>query len=282
MINTIKLSIIIPTLGYDSLFFTIQNLNKDLIKPDEIIVCIPEGYSIDNKIHSFNNVSILITKVKGQVQQRIEGFKIAKNNYIMQLDDDLLITMQDVTNLITDLKIIGINNAIAPIFLDYKTKKSIFNLRKGIKGFYDNLFSFFISGSKWGKARMGTISKAGENFGVNYESLNLNEIKNVEWLPGGCVMYHQVDLIKDNYFPFEGKAYCEDLFHSYLLISNNVKLWLSKKSVCFIKIDKDDDINNMSKIFEIKKYFNKIRKKNNLRLYIIHIYKIIRLKLIFK
>lgn len=280
--NNLKISIIIPTLGYNSLLSTIKFLNSEDLKPDEIIVSIPEGYSIDNTIHSFKNVRILITKVKGQVQQRIEGFKIAKNNIVMQLDDDLLINIQDIENLVADLKKIGVNNAIAPFFLDYKTKSSIFNLRKGIKGFYDNLFCYFISGSKWGKARMGTISKAGENFGVNYDSLNLNEIKNVEWLPGGCVMYYQVDLIKDNYFPFEGKAYCEDLLHSYLLISNNVKLWLSKKSVCFIKIDKDDDINNMSKIFEIKKYFNKIRKKNNVRLYIIHIYKIIRLKLIFK
>ncbi len=278
-----EISIIIPTLGHNCLLKTIDFLNKEDLKPDEIIVCIPEGYEFNINILLHKNVHILFTKVKGQVQQRIEGFKIAKNNFIMQLDDDLLITMHDVKNLITDLKKMGINNAIAPIFLDYKTKKSIFNLRKGIKGYYDNLFCFFISGSKWGKSRMGTISKAGENFGVNYDFLNFNELKNVEWLPGGCIIYHKVDIIYENYFPFEGKAYCEDLFHSYLLIRKNVRLWLSKKSVCLIKIENDDDvINNMRKIFEIKKYFNKIRKKNNLRLYIIHIYKIIRLKLIFK
>ncbi len=277
-----EISIIIPTLGYDCLLTTIEYLNKEDFKPGEIIVCIPEGYDFNKKILIYNNVLILRTKVKGQVQQRIEGFKIAKFKFVMQLDDDLLITRNDIEYLITDLNKIGINNAIAPIFLDYKTKSSIFNLRKGVKGFYDNLFCFFIKGSKWGKARMGTISKSGDNFGVNYESLNFNDLKNVEWLPGGCVIYHQVDLIIDNYFPFEGKAYCEDLFHSYLLISNNVKLWLSKKSVCLIKIDQDDDVRNLSKIFEIKKRFNKIRNRNNIRLYIIYLYKIIRIKLTFR
>ena len=37
------------------------------------------------------NIKILISKKKHQVHQRIQGFKIAKYKYIMQLDDDVKI-----------------------------------------------------------------------------------------------------------------------------------------------------------------------------------------------
>ena len=37
------------------------------------------------------NIKVLKTNVVGQVAQRVEGFKIAKYEYILQLDDDVLI-----------------------------------------------------------------------------------------------------------------------------------------------------------------------------------------------
>lgn len=46
----------------------------------------------------------------------------------------------------------------------------------------------------------------------------------VEWLPGGCVLHHRENLILEDFYPFVGKAFAEDLFHARLLRINNVRL----------------------------------------------------------
>jgi hypothetical protein len=59
---------------------------------------------------------------------------------------------------------------------------------------------------------------------------NVND--KVEWLAGGCILHRKENLITENYFPFSGKAYCEDLMHSILLRKNNIDLWITKNVVC--------------------------------------------------
>jgi len=54
----------------------------------------------------------------------------------------------------------------------------------------------------------------------------------VQWLAGGCILHHRENLIIDDFFPFSGKAYCEDLIHSTLLRNNNVRMWVTKNVVC--------------------------------------------------
>ena len=40
------------------------------------------------------------------------------------------------------------------------------------------------------------------------------------------------ELIKKKYYNFSGKAYYEDIIHSKLLKEKNIKMWISKKSIC--------------------------------------------------
>ena len=78
---------------------------------------------------------------------------------------------------------------------------------------------------------MGTISKSGNNFGYDINYMR-NEIVKVDWLAGGCVLHHKKNLVTTNYYPFSGKAYCEDLIHSVLLRNNKINLYLTKNVIC--------------------------------------------------
>ena len=72
---------------------------------------------------------------------------------------------------------------------------------------------------------MGVISPAGIAFAVDprYCEPGLFE---TQWLPGGCVICHREDLVTEDYYPFAGKAFCEDLAHSVLWKKQGTRLWM--------------------------------------------------------
>ena len=92
-INLNSLSVVIPTLGAKSLLTVIKLLNDGNEIPSEILVCIPEKYLNNIKLSNFSNVKIIKTPFTGQVSQRIEGFKNAKEKFVLQLDDDCKIIL---------------------------------------------------------------------------------------------------------------------------------------------------------------------------------------------
>jgi hypothetical protein len=78
---------------------------------------------------------------------------------------------------------------------------------------------------------MGLISSGGVGFGVD-EKLCGSGVVETQWLPGGCVVCHREDLVLENFFPFAGKAYCEDLVHSLLRRKRGIRLWVMAGGCC--------------------------------------------------
>ena len=157
--------------------------------------------------------------------------------------------------------------AISPIFISIESRECIYKTNYISKyfNFEHNLINYFVSGTNWGISRMGKIAKSGLNFGVVDEFMK-TEYLQVDWLPGGCVMHKKQNLILYDFYPFEGKAYCEDLIHSYHLINRGIKLMVTKNSRCLLSTQ--DFINNrtpMHKLFPML-FFNKIANKNTYRL----------------
>ena len=66
------------------------------------------------------------------------------------------------------------------------------------------------------KSKMGVITSIGYNSWFENKDFK-NNFYNVEWLPGGCILFRKEDLIEKNFYPYKGKAYCEDILHSILL-----------------------------------------------------------------
>lgn len=80
-------SIVIRTLGNtgDKYLRMLRAIECQTVKPCEIVVVIPEGYSLD---HSLGNERVIYSK-KGMATQRTVGIAEAKGNYLLVLDDDL-------------------------------------------------------------------------------------------------------------------------------------------------------------------------------------------------
>lgn len=223
------LTVVIPTLGGSSLSRTLEWLNRGSVIPNEILVCIPQSELRNVAKLSFPNVSVVVTSHKGQVVQRAAGFARASYSHVMQLDDDMLVDRYCVEHLLDAMATNGGNVAVAPSLLCISNGQPFYRAPKN-KVFL-TLYYWLLNGMCG--YRPGTVTKAGTNVGIDPTTLEENTVE-VEWLPGGCVMHRRDNLILENFYPFNGKAYCEDLYHSYYLKRRGLRLAVCTTARCFV------------------------------------------------
>ena len=129
------------------------------------------------------------------------------------------------------------NASISAHFHDMISKKSIYsneyNLNSYKKNFITNIYNKIKTGGSIN--HNGEISKSGFETYPNFQYHKKPFISG--WIPGGCVMHLKKNLILSNFFPFQGKAYCEDLFHSIALKKNNIKLYYHLDAIAFLEIE---------------------------------------------
>ncbi len=220
-----SLSVVIATLGGETLADTIAYLNSGEKIPAEILVCIPEEDSFRAEKLSQENVKIVKTPCRGQVAQRAYGLQRACQPLVLQLDDDVWLKPEDLGMLVQTLEQLGRGHALAPLFKLLSTGQYATEYTRGISGKLQSLYASLICGAPWGVKRMGVISPAGIGYGVDrrYCGPGLFE---TQWLPGGCVICHRDDLVTEDYYPFAGKAFVEDLVHSVLWKKQGTRLWM--------------------------------------------------------
>lgn len=225
-----RVSVVIPTLGEKHLIKTVNQLNKGTIIPKEVLICIPKKNGVTEKLKSYKNIVVLETSKHGQVFQRSVGFLKTRYQYVLQLDDDVIIDEDCIENLLKTFEYKNDMMSVSPLILDYATKSSVYPLPK--KNFINSILYFVLNGSVGYSG--GGITKAGTGIGINSDLFPSLKIKTVEWLPGGCVLHKKKYLITKNYFPFEGKAYNEDLIHSFLLRKKGNKLLVNLTAKIYI------------------------------------------------
>ena len=124
---------------------------------------------------------------------------------------------------------------------------------------------------------MGAVSKAGLNFGYDFgydRSQPKEGVHDVEWFPGGCVMHFRKNLIAENFFPYEGKAYGEDLLHCYHLTNKGVRLKVDLDAHCSLdnvpiaSFGIREFTKMMSGIYRSRKYFVKLSSRSLLRMHL--------------
>ena len=94
------ISVVIPSVYEKSLFKTLNSINKSSFTPKEVIIVLPTQLKdiIDiKKLSKYKNIKIEFSKKKGQVQQRIHGFKIASQPYVLQLDSDIIVKKKQLS-----------------------------------------------------------------------------------------------------------------------------------------------------------------------------------------
>lgn len=225
------LTVVMATLGGDSLKGTIETLNRGSIVPEEILICIPanEAYRVQGL--SLQNVKVLVTDCRGQVAQRAVGFQNASHEIVMQLDDDLLVDKYCIEHLLETLKMLGPKVAVAPALMSLATGESAYR-KPGHSRVLQNIYYWFMNGA--GGYQPGKIDKAGSAIGID-PAEESKELFDVEWLAGGCVMHYRENVLLESFYPFTGKAYFEDVVHSHYLRENGIGLKVDSRARCWLE-----------------------------------------------
>ena len=241
-------SLVIPTLYGTELEETLIQIHQGTCIPSEIIIVIPSEFqkNIDG-LKKYNNIIILGVDFRGQVRQRIFGFKQASYDIVIQLDDDIFVDPNCFENLIETIQNSDEQIAVAPLFKFNDSKKSCYNIDS--KWF---LLNRIIHGSNYLKS--GKITAAGFPIGIFHDEGD-NRLFESDWVPGGCLAHKKCNLILENYYPFNGKAYFEDVYHSILLRNKSVKLLVDNMAICLIEpYEKINFKSNLEEFLYFKKY----------------------------
>jgi hypothetical protein len=83
---------------------------------------------------------------------------------------------------------------------------------------------------------MGRIDPSGIPYAIDRAWCSEEDLVKTEWLIGGCVVCRREDLVLDCYYPFEGKAYSEDVIHSILWRQRGVRLWVAPKLEAYTSV----------------------------------------------
>ena len=262
-----SLTVVIPTLGGNVLGRTIESIMAGSVVPQKILIVIPEDRVSSLPNLKYSNVEVLATKFRGQVQQRIAGFSKSQTHLVMQLDDDIELAYDCIEILIGGMQACIGNVALAPALRYRKNKTSAFFNKK------PNLYYWLMNGLKGYQA--GSVYLSGSPEGVDFEG-GSNFIES-QWLYGGCVLHHKSDLVLENFFPFKGKAYCEDLIHSAVLRNKGIKLFFMPKANAYFEMDSYTTyglmvfMRHLLSDFRARKYYNEYVGVRSNRIYFFYL-----------
>jgi len=263
------LSVVIATLGAKTLPETIKSINSGSVVPDEIIISIPEKEAKESEYLQNGNVKVLSVQVRGQVAQRCEGFKIARGKFVLQSDDDIIFDKNCVLNLIEACKSRGIKSACSPSLYFLGSSKSVY-VKPVSNKFISSLYYGILNGSEG--YREGSITLAGTEIGVDPDN-HKEQIIESEWIPGGIALHYKENLVLENYYPHQGKAFSEDLYHSIELIKHGINLFIVIPAIAWIDDPRSAGITgfadwyrNILKDYKARKHLVKINNKSLLRM----------------
>jgi len=220
-------TVVIPSLGASNLLQTISFLNAGSLVPDEILICVPDNTILEFDIP--NNAKLIHCNKRSQVAQRAKGFKLATSEFILQLDDDTHLSTICLENLVDAAVNLPLNCAVSATLMNAQTKSSFYQY-ENIPTFF-NIVRHFISNGLKGYVP-GTVTSVGSCFGPEFSEV-ADSVINIEWLAGCCVLHRRDNLIHDDYYPYRGKAYAEDLIASYLYKQKNITFYNSPKALVY-------------------------------------------------
>lgn len=267
--NNLPLSIVIATLGGQSLLSTINLLNQGTVSPNEILVCIPDGEALKSDLITYENVRIISTPCRGQVAQRAYGFRHAKHEFVLQLDDDMSVDANCLELLLEALQILGENAVVSPTLINKATGRSVYERPKNSRLLL-SIYYWLMNGMHG--YRPGSIDKAGSAIGID-PSITRSRFIEVEWLAGGCVLHRRKNLVLEDFWVRPGKAYCEDNLHSHLLRQKRLQLFIDTIAKCELEVIKQSKLSfsdfwrDFSRDFSARRYYMKRVGRSSVRMY---------------
>jgi hypothetical protein len=188
----------------------------------------------------------------------------------MQLDDDLIVDQDCLKYLLDSLQHYGPRAAVSPSLVDAMSGESIYK-RPNRNKIIETLYNRVMNGSAG--YQQGRIQKSGGAVGVDPQ-LEKRDSYQVEWLPGGCVLHHKANLVFDDFYPFKGKAYCEDIIHSHYLTSRGITPIIEPRALCGIEPASDatytvgEFLRDVVADYRARRYFIRLTARHPFRLYL--------------
>ena len=261
-----NIDVVIPTLGGKKLYKTVKYLNSGSLKPKKIICVYYYKFNFSLFKKNFKNIYFVKSNVRNQIHQRNEGFRHVKSNYILQLDDDIIVEKNTLLNLMKSKIKLGKKSLVGPVFLDLN-KKSIHN-EESNKKVISNIYKYFICAALYGIDKIGTITSLGLAYGVN-ASIKKKIVK-CQWLPGGCVLFSKI-LLQNSFdkFSFDKKSFCEDIFFSIQRTKMKFKHFTITNSLAYTEKDKGQfNFKLYCDEIKIRRFLLKYTKGNIIRFYL--------------
>lgn len=270
MSRQLPISLVIATVGGETLTRTLESIQAGSHVPQEIIISLPPGVKIAPQKYNDLRLVYVNSPERGQVFQRIYGYEHCSAEMVMQADDDVAYGERSMYELWCALFKLGPGSAVGPAILCGSSGKSVTRYKNGVRGFFGDLYNTLVCLAPWGKRKMGTISPIGIAYGVDWTYLDADALFPVDWLPGGCSLTYKSDLINENYFPFSGKAYGEDIVQSIYRTRRGINMYVSGKAKVFWMDDAQDlfDWSSKSGLIRSHKFILNLKNGNRYFFYI--------------
>jgi len=251
--NNKKISVVCAShKGCKKLPNLISSISINTINPFEIILCVTSledtKFIPSNHIKDLN-IKIIVSKIFDQSHQRKLAIKKAKGDYIIQLDDDLILQKDTIEKFINHFNDNNNKKVISAVVLLPNKKlqsnrwNTLFN-----KNILFRLLIFLLNGFEDVKSM--SILKSGRIAPLLFFNDNTKIIDDAEWL-NSCIIYNKKAINEAEYLKGgKSKAYFEDVFFSHSLYKNNYKLIVDSA----IKVN-----HHFVKPTNIFTYFNLIR-----------------------
>lgn len=214
MVNppSLPISVVIPSLGRSTLHHCLNSLFSGTSIPCETIVCLPPSATFE---YLHPTLTILNSTKTGQLHQRLHALLASSSPYILQLDDDMYLEPDCLVRLYATAVEMPFRSSFGPVYYDSSDGTCWHTFPTGITGFCESLYQSIFHLLPWGVDRMGKVSTSCFSWGVQPLASSTSPYP-VEWLAGGCILYHREHIIYDVPSFFFAKAYSEDLYYSFL------------------------------------------------------------------
>lgn len=226
-----KITVVCASIGRPSLLTLIPSLHSASCI-SKILLILPPGIHINPSITSletyYPKLLLLRSHQKGQVFQRVFGFRLVDTSSVLVVDDDINVSPSTIESLFRLHSTLGFDVALAPrILLETSKYHSIQHSRKGLLILHlahhlHSLLTFSF------ESRLLSLS-----YFPSPPSTNLKYLLPRQWLPGGVILIPTKHLPLESYYIWDGKAYGEDLFLSRHLTKTGCTLYQASDLFAF-------------------------------------------------
>lgn len=232
-----NISVVCAThLGSKKIKNLILSIDQNYVYPREIIICGTNSLDlihVPRKLMKKLNIKFILSKKKSQIIQRNIAIKNSNSDYILQIDDDVIVKKNFFLNL-SKYTINKKDNKVIVSALIIQNNKSL------QAGTWNNIYKRYalfrllvFALNKFNKIKEYSILSSGRcvPYIKNFDKKLKNNIENVEWLCS-TILYHKncLKFVK-NFKQHSNKAYYEDVLFSHQLYRKNYKLLIDVNAI---------------------------------------------------